>query len=164
MRPLAIRFTKREDGDVVLRCTRADGSATWQRQSGRTAGFFVFHDLRHLAVETVLGFRHGFWGLVADGWDIEDTTGKGTRGPLPAEALLVEQLVGLLDRERVGGAAPMRADELNAQLAASAGDGRAPPSRPFTDAELDAVRARAEELHERWARLAPGGELELRLD
>ena len=108
---LRVQLTKRPDGGAVLRCVRADGSATWQRQDGPRAMFFPFHDLTHLAVESTLGFRAGFYGLIADGWDIDDTGGKGRRGRLPPEAVLVEHVVGLFDRERVGGAAPLSAAE-----------------------------------------------------
>ena len=79
MELLGIRLTKRMDGGSVLRCVRADGSVTWQKQD-RHAAFFALHDLTHFAVESTLGFRDGFFGLVAQGWDIDDTTGKGTRG------------------------------------------------------------------------------------
>lgn len=62
------------------------------------------HDLTHYAVETALGYRRGFFGLIAEGWDVEGTTGKGARGPLPVEAGEVERIVGLFDSERGSGA------------------------------------------------------------
>ncbi len=102
--------------------------------------FFAFHDLTHFAVETTLRFRSGFYGLIADGWDIADTSGKGKRGALPTEAVLVENLVALFSR------APLDADDFNAQLAMMSADA---PS--FTDAQLAAVRARISELHEAFA-------------
>ena len=89
---LRIQITKRPDGNGVLRCVRADGSVTWQKQE-RHAAFFALHDLTHFAVESTLGFRRGFYGLIAEGWDVEDTTGKGARGPLPDEAVEVEVLL-----------------------------------------------------------------------
>jgi hypothetical protein len=158
---LTLRMTRRADGGAVMRCERADGSATWQRHEGRNAAYFPFHDLTHLAVESVLGFRRGFFGLIAAGWDIDDTSGKGARGPLPDEARLVEHLAGLFDRERVGGAAPLTADELHAQLRMLADAGRIGAVPAFTDAQLDAVRTRARGLHDAWAALPPGESLEL---
>ena len=71
----------------MLRCVRADGSLTWQKQTDRHAAFFALHDLTHFAVETTLGYARGFFGLIAEGWDFEDTGGKGARGPLPPEAI-----------------------------------------------------------------------------
>src|SRR2546423_1597817 len=106
-RELHIQFTKRVDGLVILRCTRSDGSVTWQRHD-KHAGFFSFHDLDHFAVETTLDL-YGFYGLIADGWDIEDTTGKGRRGKLPPGAGLAEYVVGLLETERSGGAKALAA-------------------------------------------------------
>src|ERR1700746_2305552 len=99
---LAIQMTKRTDGGLVLRCVRADGSATWQKQGGHAA-FFALHDLTHFAVESTLGYEQGFFGLIAQGWDIEDTTGKGKHGRLPHEAVEVEHIVGSFDRERASG-------------------------------------------------------------
>ena len=161
---LRVQLTKRADGSVVLRCLRADGSATWQRQDGHHALFFPFHDLSHFAVETTLGFRQGFYGLLADGWDIADTGGKGAHGRLPAETILVEHLVGLLDRERVGGAPPMAAAEFNAQLAQSVAAHGIASVPALTDAQLAAIRRRIDALHAEWAALPPGGTLELRFD
>ena len=73
---LKIEIVKQPDGAGVLRCTRKDGSVTWQKQT-KHAAHFALHDLTHYAVESTLGCRQGFFGLVAEGWDIEDTTGKG---------------------------------------------------------------------------------------
>src|SRR6185295_12352139 len=112
---LRVEFTKRTDGNVILKCVRRDGSASWQRHD-KHAAFFGFHDLTHFAVESTFGFRSGFYGLIADGWDIEDTTGKGKRGKLSAASVLVEHVVGLLSGERAGGAAPLSADDFNAQI------------------------------------------------
>jgi hypothetical protein len=164
MPPLLVRLTRRADGAAVMRCERADGSATWQRHEGRNAAYFPFHDLTHFALESTLGFRQGFFGLISAGWDVADTGGKGARGPLPDEAGLVEHLAGLLDRERVGGAAPLTAAEVQAQLEMHGGAGRIGAVPALTDGQLDAVRRRAAELHGAFAALAPGATLELRFD
>lgn len=99
---LKIEIVKRADGIGVLRCTRDDGSVTWQKQT-RNAAHFALHDLTHYAVERSLGYRRGFFGLIAEGWEVDDTTGKGSRGALPDEALEVERIVGLFDAERNSG-------------------------------------------------------------
>ena len=147
---LAIQISKRRDGGSVLRCQRPDGSATWQKQEGSTATFFPVHDLTHFAVEATLGYRRGFFGLIAEGWDIEDTTGKGRRGRLPEEAIEVERIVGLLDRERASGEV-MDA----AEFAEFAG-------RRLAEAQLQAVRLRCAELLWQWRALPPGSAIELR--
>ena len=155
---LRVQLTKRTDGSVVLKCLRRDGSATWQRHE-KHAVFFSFHDLSHFAVETSLGFRGGFYGLISDGWDIEDTGGKGKRGKLPAASVLVEHVVGLLDRGRAGGASPLSAAEFNAQIDEMAGPD--PGRARLTDAQLVNVRNRIQELHRQWAGVQPGSTLEL---
>ena len=68
---LRIQFEKQRDGAVVFRCTRDDGTVTWQKHVGKTAHFFPFHDLSHYVVESTFGFTEGFYGLIAAGWDIE---------------------------------------------------------------------------------------------
>jgi hypothetical protein len=158
---LSVHFTKRSDGTVILRCTRRDGSATWQRHDKHGA-FFSYHDLSHFAVETTLGYRSGFYGLLADGWDIADTGGKGARGKLSADSILVEHVVGLFDRERSGGARPLGAADFNRCIDEMVGAD--PNRRALTDAQLTDVRKRIEELHSQWAGIPPGGTLELAFD
>lgn len=160
---LRVELGKRADGRYVLRCTRRDGSVTWQTQGLPNARFFPLHDLTHFAVETTLGFANGFFGLLADGWDIADTGGKGARGPIPREAVLVEHLVGLFDRERDGTTPRFAAGEFHEQLVMRADGGAFPIPDPFTEEQLNAVRARIGELHRRWRELPAEGTLQLEL-
>jgi hypothetical protein len=146
---LLVQITKRADGSGLLRCTRADGSVTWQKQT-RHAQHFALHDLTHFAVESTLGFRRGFFGLIAEGWEIEDTTGKGAHGRLPEEAVEVEHIVGMFDTERASGVL----------LTAEDFESHAP--RRLTDAEIARVRTCRGELFSRWAALPPEGTMELR--
>lgn len=150
---MRIEFVKRADGAGFLRCTRADGSVTWQKQAERHAAHFIHHDLTHFALETTLQYRHGFFGLIAAGWDIEDTTGKGSRGALPDEAREVEALVGLLDRERGSGALWTTEEFLH--FAPQKG------VRKLDEETLRRVRACRADLFERWGKVEVGGRLEL---
>jgi hypothetical protein len=118
------------------------------------------HDLVHYAVETEIGFGCGFYGLIADGWDIADTTGKGARGRLPDEAIEVEYIVGSLGTERTRASA-CTADEFNHLAVAFAKTRGRPNPRPLTDAELTRIRSRIDELFGRWRALPPGATLEL---
>jgi hypothetical protein len=155
-----IEFTKRPDARAVLRCLRDDGSVTWQRNDDQLALFFPLHDLMHYAVETELGFTQGFFGLLADGWDIAETTGKTARGPLPDEAIEVEYLVAAFSAERAGGT-EVTADEFN-ELAATFARGKGMPSpRRLTDDDLARVRARFDELAIKWRALAEVDTLQL---
>src|SRR5438105_12967190 len=144
---MRVQIAKKADGSGVLRCVRDDGSTAWQKQTDRHAAFFALHDLTHFAVETTLGYRRGFFGLVAEGWDFEDTTGQGARGPLPPEAAEVEGIAGLLDAERAGGIA-WTVEEFN-EFAAAKG------SRHLTSDELARVKKRRSELFQQWSAVVP---------
>ena len=161
MPQLILQFTKRKDGGALLRCIRADGSATWQRQDDNRAAFFPLHDLTHYAVETELGFSRGFYGLIADGWEIADTTGKGAHGPLPDEAIEVEYIVGSFGAE-LSSDSRCTAKEFNDLAAAFAKSRGRPKPRPLTEGELTRVRSRMGELFARWIDLPPGRPLELK--
>lgn len=154
---LRIRIKKQTDGSAALSCTRADGSVTWQRQEGQNALFFPLHDLTHYAVETVLGHRSGFFGLVAQGWNMTDFAAPWPRGRLPQSAYPSELIVGFLDAERASGSV-WPATEVNEKLRT---DG-VPDSSFVTDEQLGEIRALRAELFGRWRAVSPGTALELR--
>ncbi len=145
---LKIEILKQPDGTGVLRCKRQNGSITWQKQT-KHAGHFALHDLTHYAVETCLGYQQGFFGLIAVGWDIEETTGKGARGPLPAETTEVEQIVGLFDSERAS------------SLLWTCDEFKQYAPRPLTQAEIESVRTHRGTLIQQWDATPPGQKLEL---
>ena len=122
--------------------------------------FFPTHDLTHYAVESELGFRRGFYGLIAAGWDIAETTGKTARGPLPDEAIEVEYIVSALTAERAGGAIAASA-EFNELAATFANAKGMPPPRALADDDLATVRSRFDELAGKWRDFPPGATLEL---
>ena len=99
-------------------------------------------------MESSLGFQRGFYGLIAEGWDIDDTTGKGKRGRLPEEALHVEHIVGSFDMERASGVLLTSEDFTQ-------------HARPLSGDEIVRVRTVRGELMSRWFTLEPGGALEL---
>jgi hypothetical protein len=157
---LIIEFAKQKDGSAVLRCTRADGSVTWQKQEGKHAAFFPLHDLTHYAVETELGFRRGFFGLIVEGWDIAETTGTTPRGALPPETLEVEYFVSAFSAERASGDATTAA-EFN-QLAATFAEAKGMPQpRQLSDQELLRVRSRFDELAAKWRALPTDAAIQL---
>ena len=155
-RRLHIRIKKQADGSAALSCTRPDGSVTWQRQEGAHGQFFPLHDLTHYAVETVLGYQSGFYGLVAQGWNVTDFGAPWPRGRIPADAEPAEFIVGFLDAERAS-RDQWNAEELNDKLRLHG----VPDSRFVTEAQLQAIRALRGELFERWRAVAPGAALEL---
>src|SRR3954462_14484478 len=145
---------KQKDQSAVLRCIRGDGSVTWQKQEGKHAAFFPLHDLTHYAVEIELGFRRGFYGLIAEGWEIAETTGKTAKGALPTETLEVEYLVSAFSAERASGAIASAA-EFNQLAATFARAKEMPKPRELSDEELDRVRSRFNKLAIEWRALPP---------
>lgn len=157
---LDIEIVKRTDGGAVLRCTRADGTVSWQRQQGKQATFFPLHDLTHYAVECVFGTSLAFFGLIAAGWEIDDTTGTGARGALPDEAMFVERVVGMLDVER-GTGSHWDADAFQREIVAAEPRLAALAGRLLTTGRMDEIRLRRANLFDRWFALAPGDALTL---
>lgn len=148
---MRIEIAKRADGAGVLRCTRDDGSVTWQKQA-RHGAHFALHDLTRFAVETSLGYRQGFFGLIDSGWEFDDVTGKGPSGELPTEALEVERIVGLFYSERASGTL-WSVEEFN-EFA----------PRTLTADEIQKVRACRADLFERWSAVPPGQSLSLEFE
>lgn len=163
MSKLNIRLKRHPDGSASITLTRADGTVTWQRQKGSLALVFPSHDLTHYAVEQALGYRSGFYGLVADGWDIVDFATPWPRGPIPDEGREVEMVVGLFEgmgRDRDDGSA----DTLNARLAdlvANSSYVHSLVPRRLSDDDVVRVRSRRDTLLEQWAETARGAALEL---
>jgi hypothetical protein len=160
---LMIRIKKSADGRSSLSCTRADGSTTWQSMQNAQAAFFPRHDLTHFAVETVLGHRMGFYGLVAAGWDLTDFGTPWPRGRMPSESVLPEIIVGFLDLERASGQLA-RADDVNQRLAQFCAESGLSDPRALTDADLRLVRQKRGELFAMWDAVEPGSALELAFD
>lgn len=157
MPALHIRLTQKSDGSSVVVCTRKDGSETWQR---RQSDFLALHDLTHFAVETTHGLSNGFYGLVADGWNITDF---GERDIPKEEPIYVEALVALFDQERATGIWP-EAGEFNEMLRASLKSLDIGYWREIAIDELAAIRRCIMELISQWG-LTPNNEsLELVFD
>ncbi|GAC1693216.1 MAG: hypothetical protein NVS9B3_11480 [Gemmatimonadaceae bacterium] len=160
MPDLVIRIKKKTDGTAALSCVRADGTTTWQRQEGQPGRFFPRHDLTHYAVETVLGYRRAFYGLVAAGWSMSDFGTPWPRGPLPDEGHIAEMVVGFLDVERATGERG-GAGALNASIAQMSADRGIAPVPPLSDGDLERMRAMRGELFARWEAVEQGGTLEV---
>lgn len=161
MPDLLVRIKKKNGGAAALTAVRRDGSSTWQQQNGQIGRVFPLHDLTHYAVETTLGCRNGFFGLVSHGWDIGDFTSPWPRGRPPLEAMLVELLVGYFDLERMTDTRTTAA-EVNQRIEAAVADGSfAPVSFRITDAQVAQIHRLRAELFARWTALPVGETLEL---
>jgi hypothetical protein len=157
---LTIRLERRKDGSVVSELRRPDGSSTWQKRAGPAAQFFAVHDLTHYAVETELGYRRAFYGLVAEGWDLSDFGTPWPRGPMPEDALPAEVIVGCFDTARAAHER-LTADECNASVSQYFANAGLPAPAPVTDESLARVRDRLSELVWRWHAMGPGESMEL---
>lgn len=153
---MLVQLKKGRDSRPTLICIRADNTRTWSR----VHEFFPIHDLSHYAVESILGFREAFFGLVASGWNIDTFTEPGARKRMPVEAIWAEIIVGLFDLER-GMNRMLPAEEFNDAMSASLHRQAAPDFRSLTEDELTSVRTLRGVLQKRWTALAPGMTLEL---
>lgn len=165
MPDLLIRIKKNKDGSASLACVRADGSTTWQRQDGQLGAFFPPHDLTHYAIETVLGYRNAFYGLIADGWEISDFSTPFPRGKLPREAREVEALVGALDVDRMTGELRSSTD-VNEQVRFTLSRDKTPPvaARQLTEDDLARVQEVRADVLAKWSAVGPGETLELQFE
>ncbi len=155
---MTIQFTKGRNKPDTLMCRRNDGSCTWTALN-LAAG----HDLGHYAIETTLGFRDAFFGLLAQGWAIQDferpDPQSGKKPSVPPEAMQAEVLAMLLDMERRSGHPP--AHGAFVEMLASACVGLGVPVPALDAAQLEAIRTRHAALLRQWAELPEGTSLEL---
>ncbi len=153
---MRIRFTKGDNKPDTLSCLRDDGSTTW---SSLHPGF-IYHDLTHYVVETTLGYREAFYGLVASGRDIDSFgTKNGVKDPLPLEAGYAEFVVGLVQMNARSGELENEEDFFTMLKLALANFELEPP--PLTPAQLQQIRQETAALYSRWDEVASGKSLEL---
>ena len=141
-------FTKRggkHDDLVVERDGHAAETVTCPKQG------IIPHDMVHYAVESTLAHR-GFLSLVADG----QSANFAAVGGEGEEA--VERLVETFQAEMWGGRVPA-ADILATYEHACEARGHA--VAPVSSPDVDAIRARLDELAEQWAQLPVNGSIEL---
>ena len=156
---MQLQLKKKAGGEPVITFVRDDGSGT----SGRlgTGGFGAVHDLTHFVVETTLGLRQGFYGLLADGWDIPDFAAKGHAARLPDEAIVVECIVGQLTNAIFAGNVPA-ADEFNWLVAEAVRAVRPRAAAPAVSAAvLAAMRQQVDAHLAAWRALPVGQTLTL---
>lgn len=152
---MLIRLSKPANGaSPTLTCIRGDGSVTWQRSSP----YFAFHDLLHYAIETTLGYRCAFFGLVAAGRDLDQFgTRSGMKDTYTCKAGWAELIAAHLwmPQAREMGDAELQ-NELLRTCAA-----RMEESPTVSEAQIGAIRRRSAELHALWNEMPDGDALEL---
>ena len=163
MAELTIRWTKKRDGTFTMQCLRANGTGTWSR-SRPGDFFFAHHDLSHYAIETTLNLKRAFWGLVAEGWELEDFGTPWPRGPIPTEAVsdatLTETCAGMMDLARATGERP-DATQLNASISDYYANNGMKHSRRISQDELNTIWKTYSQLAQQWDTLPLGESMEL---
>jgi hypothetical protein len=154
---LVMIIRMRKSGHLsVITCARDDGSVTYQKT--RHAGFFPRHDLMHYAVESSLGLKESFYGLIAGGWSLEAFTEPGVSRRLPLEAKQTELMVGEIDR-LVMFHEPVLAGPFHSFMQQATG-GKA-MSTPLTQGQLDTIVNTFNSLHSAYLALEEGQEMTL---
>ena len=153
---MEIRFTKTGNREDDFSCTRKDGTITWKRAST----FFIRHDLAHFAAETILPLKSAFLGMVAAGTNISSfDLPKEQRGfELTDEAIFAEHLVNLLVIDNTQG----KINDI-AGLICENNQYHVPEYllALLTNAKLDAIREKYNELVNGWNTLPAGGTIQL---
>ena len=156
MPKMTVKFARGKDKQDVLSVVREDGSQSWQHQQPGIPQ----HDLTHYAVESTLGLRDAFYGLLAQGWDIERLIDRDVRTILPPEGLWTEFVVGLVQTERLS-PEPLSAAEFNEMLAKEKENHGLKFDRDLNDDQLGRIRETFVTIYSQWRALKPGESLTL---
>jgi hypothetical protein len=152
---MIIRFTKAKNTGKqdTLICVREDGSSTWWPLSPH----FAEHDMLHYLVETTLGLKEAFFGLIAGGRDIDSFgTRDGQKDTYTTEEGNAELIVGLLQVEMRSNTAPNNTEFLE-MLALTCKNKNWPNPENISAEQLDSIREKMHDLRKQWRSL-PAGE------
>ncbi len=157
---MLVRFTK---GSVTapadsLVCERPDGTST---HGAMPKQGILPHDAFHLIVEKTLGWTDAFFGQIAAGASLADTTVRFhpvKKSPAPPPRIRqIEALIACLEAEQWGGASDPAV--FITKFAAACRQARTPPP-PLTPDDLVRVRLALREFGAAWRPLTPGKSLE----
>jgi hypothetical protein len=140
---LEIIFKKSYTKNTIT-CRRPDGTATWME----AIPYRIVHDLTHYVVETELGMRDGFYGMLAGGWNITDFENKQKirSSDIPANGIRAELIVNMLLTERNDG---QEIFNFNSVYADSCGRLNI-PAQPLEPEQLHRLRIRLDDLINKW--------------
>ncbi|MEZ5040894.1 MAG: hypothetical protein R2828_13445 [Saprospiraceae bacterium] len=142
---------------------RTDGTATWTKlRPGLEA-----HDLAHYVIETVLGYKNAFYGLINQGYEVGDFELPREQRPealipanIPLEAIQTEYIVNQLQTEYLSyGQSPDFVETLAAALKEKA----LPFPSALTLERLEEIRMQFRTLLFQWHALNEGDELALEI-
>ncbi len=118
--------------------------------------FFVRHDLSHFAVETILGYKTAFYGMINNGVELSDFMVKERRDALKltTEAMHAESLANLFLMDFVDGPVE-NFDQVQQQTMTTSFPNAEPVS--LTGEQINSVRQTLSNLLFQWNQL-PAGE------
>lgn len=153
---MQIRITKHINKEHTLKYIRDNGTETWMRSDD----FFVQHDLSHYALESILGYRTAFNGMLNSGMDIKDFEDRAKRAVIniTAEAMYAETMANLFLVEIMQG----EFDDFNSvQQEAFSSTNKSLQPTSLTVEQIKAVRKYLRELLQQWEDLPAEQTMEL---
>ena len=162
--PLILTFKKNRNKPTILHFKRTDGTTTWTKlRPGLEA-----HDLAHYVIETVLGYKNAFYGLINQGYEVGDFEVPRSQRPealipvnLPLEAIQSEYIVNQLQTEYLGGYG--QSPDFMETLAAALKEKALPFPSALTLDRLEEIRLQFHALLLQWHNLKEGEELALEI-
>jgi hypothetical protein len=157
---MLVRFTK---GSVAAKndalvCERPDGTSSTAAMPKQG---ILPHDAFHFVVEKTLGWTGAFFGQVAAGASLADTTAcfhPVKKSPVPPPRVRqIEALIACLEAEQWGGGSDPAG--FIAKFSAACRQARTPPP-PLTTDDLVRVRLALREFGAAWRPLNPGQSIE----
>ena len=88
---MKIVLKKKTSFQAEYTITRADKTAELITLDTKT---YLLHDICHYAVEKILNYQNGFWGMLAQGYTFSELFGKNN--PMTSGLRFIEQIVGLV--------------------------------------------------------------------
>ncbi len=157
---MLVRFTKNPPGAEgdLLACARPDGSHTEGEMARRA---IIPHEAFRIVVETTLGWRDGFYALIARGATIAEATAvlseNARAGRRALQALQSESLIECFEAEQSAG--PADPSEF-ARLLINASRRRRVDPPDVTEEELDRIRVALRRFGAAWRPMRPGASIE----
>jgi len=151
-----IQIKKRANSKHIISYVR-DGLETYWIEADN---FLVLHDLCHFAIETTLGYKTAFWGLVNSGINPSDFEDKEKRDRLNLsnEAWYAEHLANLFLIEYAQGTFE-NINEVFKQCMLEHNPNVA--IKKFSDTEIEAIRTSLHQLIDNWNMVEDGNFLTL---
>lgn len=158
---IKIVIKKDQQKQSILTIFRSDGSSTWTKLHRG----LETHDIAHYAVESTLGFTRAFYGIINDGYTIDDFIApkeqrKNAVKPenLHSEALITEHIVNLLEIELLNSGFN---DNFLNELSTILAENNLPFPKNLNTESLTIIRNTYHNFYNQWLTLNDGKTLEI---